>query len=373
MAIRGGEKGLSKKVCHYDMLILMFKIEKNNKYYQDAIRHESAQWARHEPSRHLDFDENPVLHAYFNEAVDPSGKQDWLRFVAQRFGPFKAGCSLGCGIGKTEEDFVGYGGFESFDFLDVSEGALRKLQSRLQKGRPACKIGIQAVDLNFLEFSEQTYDLILCNSILHHLVNLEHILFQIGKALKQNGILVIRDYVGESQFQWSDEKLNLVNAFRKACGGKEGVLTRESLSDIVEASPFEAIRSQEIPGLVNRFFPEKEIEVRMQGFSFAHLWGQDLSVPEAAEKIRISIEVDRIVSEHELLRPATLFGVYRKPRVIPSVSVEPYKSGELRTMFAQTLFSKRKIRGFFLASGPGALFYNFLRWLKKQARGWAGR
>ena len=53
------------------------------------------------------------------------------------------------------------------------------------------KINTIQGDLNFVELPTNTYDFILCHGILHHLINLEHILYQINKSLKPNGLFLV--------------------------------------------------------------------------------------------------------------------------------------------------------------------------------------
>lgn len=180
----------------------MFKIKQDNPYYQKAIWHESAQWgsSTHEPNVHQNYDDQPMFQSYYNEAVTGKADKDWKEFIMEKWGPFKRGAILGCGLGGTEEKFVTMNSIGSFDLYDVSAGALEKLRKRMIE-QVLVRCRFQVSDLNFMEFAQESYDFILCNSILHHCVNLEHLLFQIRKALTPDGIFVVRDFVGETRFQ----------------------------------------------------------------------------------------------------------------------------------------------------------------------------
>lgn len=191
----------------------MLKIAQDNPYYQKAILHESLQWKEgfHDSQN---FELYPQLRSYHNEQISGDPQKDWVDFVIQKFGPFKRGCCLGCGAGRIEEQFVCSNAFESCDFFDISKDAMNKLEGRL-KTKTNAQLNFLKADLNFYEFTPQSYDFILAIGSLHHLVNLEHLLFQIAQALKENGIFVVRDFVGETRFQWSSEKCSLVNLMRK--------------------------------------------------------------------------------------------------------------------------------------------------------------
>ena len=181
----------------------MFKISKDDHYYKKAIEHEGRQWGQstHEPNVHQSLELNPLLRGYQNELITGDAKRDWAPYVLERYGPFATGCSLGSGLGQTEEEFIANGKFTSFVCYDVSADALKKMEGTLSK-HPGIRCEFKTADLNFMELPENHYDFILCNNILHHLINLEHVLYQISKALTPNGKLVIRDYIGEDRFQW---------------------------------------------------------------------------------------------------------------------------------------------------------------------------
>lgn len=67
---------------------------------------------------------------------------------------------------------------------------------------------------------------------------------QVNKALKPNGIFVVLEYIGESKQQWSEEKIVFINNILKNHNLK---ISRGTYDNLV---PFESIRSQEIPGII---------------------------------------------------------------------------------------------------------------------------
>jgi SAM-dependent methyltransferase len=117
-------------------------------------------------------------------------------------------------------------------------------------------------DLNFAELPPERYDLIVAQTSLHHVLRLEHLADQLAGALKPDGLLWVRDFIGEAQFQFIPKRRHLANALL-------GVLPDElTWNEVRERhftevpsrppgglnSPFESIRSDEImPILLERF------------------------------------------------------------------------------------------------------------------------
>jgi len=65
-------------------------------------------------------------------------------------------------------------------------------------------------DLNFIKLPENEYDIVYCHGVLHHIINLEYLLEQLYKTLKPHGVLVVYEFVGESKWQWSEKRLQVI-------------------------------------------------------------------------------------------------------------------------------------------------------------------
>jgi len=355
----------------------MRKIDQDNYFYQKAIKHESKQWGIYELPSDINCDDIPMLYAYKNEALTGDPQKYWVDHVIEKYGPFKKGCALGCGSGRNEWYFGLHGGFESFAFYDVSKDALLKLKGHLSEN-PNIHFEFNETDLNFFELPSNHYDLILCSSILHHLVNLEHILFQISNSLTPNGILVLDDYIGETRFQWNKDKLNFTNSLRelfresKMNGSPSWKLRTDSVSDVVEGSSFEAIRSSEIPQVIDMFFPVVEEKI---GYfpSSLFLWGvnmTDSTDNTLDEKIRFSVELDKVVTKYNLLPPMFLYGIFKKQHFDQKViQIKRYTAAEIKALFCESIFTKRKIRALLLSNSLTSWFYDLLRKIKRLIRG----
>ncbi len=102
----------------------------------------------------------------------------------------------------------------------------------------------------------------MTQNCLHHVLRLEDLATQIHQSLRPGGLLWIHDYIGETQFQYDDERLEIVNKILTILPDKyrNDLVNKRNISKIVRRkpgtliSPFEAIRSSEImPVFLQKF------------------------------------------------------------------------------------------------------------------------
>jgi ubiquinone/menaquinone biosynthesis C-methylase UbiE len=186
--------------------------------------------------------------------------------------------SLGCGAAGTEIFAARHGLFTSLLALDASPKALEegRSEARVQNVQG---LELASADLNALVLPPSEFDVALTNMSLHHVKNLEETLDAVSGALKPGGILVVNEFVGPSQFQFTDLQVAIADAVLAALperwrvdlttGKPKTRYARHPRShwDIVD--PSEAIRSDEIVGLLEARF---EVLVRRDyGGTILHL------------------------------------------------------------------------------------------------------
>ena len=162
------------------------------------------------------------------------------------------GLSLACGSGRAERQFIKAGVCQKFHGIDISHQALENARQIAAKNN--LNITYDQGDLNNISLPENTYDLVITQNCLHHVLQLEHLAEEISKSMTPNGVLWIHDYVGETQFQYSDERLEIVNSILAILPEKMRInkLNGNLIEKVVRpepgklVSPFESIRSEEI-------------------------------------------------------------------------------------------------------------------------------
>jgi SAM-dependent methyltransferase len=141
-------------------------------------------------------------------------RMSFARLAREAGWHFTRGLSLACGSGRAERELIRLGVCKSFLGIDLSEAALD--EARRESARLGLDIQYGTGDLNRLELPKSEFDLVVTQNCLHHVLELEYLASQIWNALKPGGRVWIDDFVGETQFQWLDERLALVNAILTA-------------------------------------------------------------------------------------------------------------------------------------------------------------
>jgi SAM-dependent methyltransferase len=225
---------------------------------------------------------------------------DWTEFLLKEYGPKQTSLSLGSGLGRVERYLIKIGFTPSFKAIELNP------RCNIMAMDAEERIKAREGDLNFIELEPKTYDFILCHGILHHLINLEHVLEQINCGLKTDGLLLIYEYVGESRWQFSETRLSHLREIFPDMNLKK--------LPIWKIPGFESIRSGEILGLIKTQFGDTcEKSVNYGGVFFPLIvcnW-------QAAKKqIKRIVELDAEVSQLNEIPPCYHMGVYHKSTAV---------------------------------------------------------
>jgi SAM-dependent methyltransferase len=128
-----------------------------------------------------------------------------FRVARERNLKFENGLTLGCGAGRRERELIGRGVCRSFHGIDISEKAIAAAREIAKE--QDLPITYQVADLNFLELPEKTFDLVVAQTALHHVLFLERVAEQVWHSLKSDGYLWIHDFIGETQGQYDPKRL----------------------------------------------------------------------------------------------------------------------------------------------------------------------
>lgn len=367
-----------------------FIVDKNNKIYQRALKREMEVWRKSaekhksKAKKKMIFEEyvglNSLLLHYDNNkfGIDSTSIFGWVDFITKKYKRVDKALSLGSGSGRYEKAFIERGFVKKFDTLDI-----------IQKNPLDSEIN----DLNFIHLPNNKYDFILCNSILHHIMNLEHLLFQVNKALKNNGIIVVNEYCGESKFQLSDEKIKILNTKLSKKFGKKYLFLKIKKAPMWNYSPFEGVRSSGIHPIIKEYFSNStEFEITWNGVVapiHSHLANvaryetryynsflyniiilhprfrqeRDLktNVEIVNEVLEYAVELDKELTNSKSLMPGTLFGVYRKSNNIAPIPVRPWTNKELRYQLNLHLPIYLRIKRYFRRFKYLRKFYRFIK------------
>lgn len=180
-------------------------------------------------------------------------------FFHKKRGSIKDGLILGCGAGRAERTYLKKNIGQSFHGIDIAQGAVDT--ARQVAAEQNLPITYEVADLNEVILKEKSYDLVSAQNFLHHIVKLEHLFEQIWKSLRPNGFFYVQDFVGETQFQWTDKRMNIARQILNLLPEKhrvDAIQNRPAKPRRPEpgnlCSPFEAIRSGEILPILSKWF-----------------------------------------------------------------------------------------------------------------------
>lgn len=93
--------------------------------------------------------------------------------------------------------------------VDISDAAARIAREKAEN-QGVSGFTVEVGDVNRLQIADK-YDLITFSQSLHHISGLEHILGEVRRALKPQGLFFVSDYIGPTRMQWTDAQLKYMN------------------------------------------------------------------------------------------------------------------------------------------------------------------
>jgi 2-polyprenyl-3-methyl-5-hydroxy-6-metoxy-1,4-benzoquinol methylase len=273
--------------------------------------------------------ESPQVLEYIQEMMSGDPAVSWGTHFTQKYLSDKrghyVGLSLGCGTGQLELALQKQSIFVKLDAIDVADIAIKHAINAAIEAN--VKINFSVADINTINLPENTYDVIIANSSLHHISNLDHAINQINLSLKPGGVLCICEYIGASQFQYPKNNIDIVNdlieilpeRYRRrvsAQDSQKGFVYPPSVAYMNAHDPSEAIRSAEIVPLLRKNF--RVLEDHPFGGTLLHMLLQDLagnfsqSDPIGNSIIRYLIYIEKILIKNRILDSDFTYMVFGK-------------------------------------------------------------
>jgi ubiquinone/menaquinone biosynthesis C-methylase UbiE len=284
--------------------------------YQEKLAAESKKWGEHlkvEAAGEWNaWTDHPLIREHYVERslIDGLTWDHWVK--AQFQGPAESSLDLGCGAGMRSIAVFKAGASKRIEGFDVSEERIAEGERiRRELGAPG---QFRVADTNTLELPAAAYDLIFSAHSFHHFLELEHVCEQVVRALTPRGLFILEEFVGPTQFQWTDQQIDVVRSLMSLMPERLRVLPwgavkfmegRPTVEDVVAASPFESIRSAEIYPIFKQYF--EVVAVRNLGGTLQHLLYNGiahnfrLDDEEALRVMRAVWEVEDALVDSEML------------------------------------------------------------------------
>jgi SAM-dependent methyltransferase len=157
----------------------------------------------------------PEINEHINKKISDHDETDWVEYTINKYFanrlPLEKCLSLGCGGGHLERRLAGLNAFHQCDAYDVAEGSLDiARKNALDQG--FINITYYAADIDEINLPNAIYDCVWVNGAMHHFSALEHVCNQILNSLKPDGLLILNEYIGPNRFQFSIRQKEIANA-----------------------------------------------------------------------------------------------------------------------------------------------------------------
>ena len=152
----------------------------------------------------------PEIREHWNKMITGNAQEEYADYVVKKYFKNKTGLkmlSLGCGAGSHEIKFAKHENFSEIRGIDLAPKLIDEANNRA-KQNGLTNLHYEVANIYELNFQDEHYDIVLFHSSLHHFHHLNTLLGVIvKKMLKQNGLLMIHEYVGPNRIQWTNEQL----------------------------------------------------------------------------------------------------------------------------------------------------------------------
>jgi SAM-dependent methyltransferase len=210
--------------------------------------------------------------------------------------------------------------FSKIEVMDIAEGLLRK-QQQLTLDRGITQIDYIRQDFNELKLEENAYDVIFSVGTIHHTENLELLFDQINRALKDDGKLIVRDYIGPNRLQFTDLQLGIINQIlsilpekykKKSDGSIIDTVFSCDLNHLMKVDPSEAVRSQDIVEIIKLAYTGGTLLHPMLS-EIASNFEQD---QDAETVLKLLIFFEKFMIEKNILPSDYAFCIAQKKRLL---------------------------------------------------------
>jgi ubiquinone/menaquinone biosynthesis C-methylase UbiE len=283
---------LNNLVNVYDCVFLVKKCIKApsmilSKLVQGKQTRTEKAW-EHTSSPPINWWDIPAVRKRWNYMVSGDPDVEHYEYISGKYLKDRNGLSalsVGCGTGHRELRWAETGQFKCIDAYDLSEQRIRYAVDAADKKGLRDIIHYRTGDVYKIEYHENCYDVILLEQSLHHFSPIEDLLVRLNRFLKQNGYLIINEFVGPARFQWTDRQLEAINGLLSALpagyrtmwnsNSVKRKICKPSRLRMILDDPSEAVESANILPMMHKIF--HVIEIKEYGGTILHMLFQGIA------------------------------------------------------------------------------------------------
>ena len=267
--------------------------------------------------------ENPYIQRAVNERMTGDSGMHWLNWVFTKFLPDRPArvLSVGCGDGSHEliiarqsyADFV-YG-------FDASSVGIEMASRAAREESLAAEFETRLFEDFVSNPPPEPFDVALFAGSLHHVRDIEGMLFTIQNVVKPGGHVIINEYVGPAYQLYDELQLRLVNLLLdllppELVADPAFRVRTPTMRTVYATDPSEGIRAPLIPQLLPRFF--SPVLVRKMNGALLHPLFDGINGTTANIETSLNqrvfdslVALEQILTDLRVLSNDFMFAVYR--------------------------------------------------------------
>jgi ubiquinone/menaquinone biosynthesis C-methylase UbiE len=123
----------------------------------------------------------------------------------------------------------------------------KAMQSLATAGELAGRVEFRIADGNALDFPDKSFEMVVCNSVLHHVPDPQRLFAEIARVVKPGGAILLRDLrrpsrPGYALHVWKHGRHYSGEMRRLFTASVQAAYTEEELQKMVGASPLRDVR-----------------------------------------------------------------------------------------------------------------------------------
>ncbi|MCC3436608.1 class I SAM-dependent methyltransferase [Microcoleus sp. PH2017_05_CCC_O_A] len=131
--------------------------------------------------------------------------------------------------------------------IDLSANMLKVGAQNVEKARVRSQINLELIDAKAMPYPDNSFDMVISNSIIHHLPDPLPFLREVRRVLKPNGAIFLRDLLRPETREIRD---NLVELYAADCNSHQKQLFSDSLQAAFTLDEIETmVESARLEGL----------------------------------------------------------------------------------------------------------------------------
>jgi SAM-dependent methyltransferase len=168
-----------------------------------------------ETGRGIYWGELPSVQRRLNQKISGQQEASWVHYILEHHFagslPLERCLSLGCGEGGLERRLASLEAFVECDAFDIAEDSVAKAQALAQEAA-FNHIHYAVRDANRMRLPPRHYAAVWSVDAVHHFERLEHVFEQIAKALNPGGLFILNEYIGPRRFQFPVRQRQVIQA-----------------------------------------------------------------------------------------------------------------------------------------------------------------